>query len=90
LTPEEAAIERQYTSLIEGLRSELEEDRFERCFLAIAQGMAANPGINIESCLPDVFVARAFEVAVRLHGAARPVDIPEDEEPNDRSPLVMP
>lgn len=81
VTPDEARIENQYSSLIENLREELQQDRFERYLLAIAQGMAANPNINIDSCRPDLFVLRAIELALGLsEAAAAEVDEGDDED----------
>ncbi len=86
VTPDEARIELQYQSLLENLRAELEQDRFERYLLAVTQGMAANPGINIETCKAEAFVIRALELATGLSEASAP-EVDDDEEP---SPLVVP
>lgn len=89
LTPEEAAIDRQYAGIIEGLRAELEQDRFERYLLAIAQGMAANPAVQIESCRPEDFVVRAFDLATGLSEAAS-ADDDQDDNDTDRPRIVQP
>lgn len=81
LTPDEERLEAQYASLIEDLRAELEQDRFERFLLAVTTGMAANPGINVETCKSEAFVQRAFELALGLSEASAPdVDDDDDEE----------
>lgn len=86
-TEDERRLEAQYESLFQNLREELKADRFERFLLAIAQGMSANPGINIESCRGEAFTVRAIELAQGLCDATDPdVDDGEDES----SPIVEP
>lgn len=89
VTPDEARIERQYESLFQNLREELQQDRFERFLLAVTQGMAANPGIQVETCKTEDFVTRAFELALGLSEAAAPEgDDVDDDDPASR--LVVP
>lgn len=80
LTPEEAAIDRQYAGVIDSLRAELAQDRFERFLLAVVQGMAANPTLNIESCARRLFVERAFELALAAEEASRSFEQDEQDE----------
>lgn len=75
LTPEEAAIDKAYAGIIDGLRV---EQRFHQCLLAVSQGMAANPALQIDTCAPRAFVERAFELASALAAAA--VDDEDDED----------
>ena len=92
LTDDEERMEAQYASMVDGLRAELEQDRFERFLLAVTQGMAANPGINIESCRAETFVVRAFELALGLSEASATTTDDEGDE-GDRKPesrLVLP
>lgn len=74
LTSSEAAIDKAYASLIEGLRG---ERLFERCLLAVAQGLAANASLQIDACTPRAFVERAVELATALAEAA---DVDADDE----------
>ena len=79
VTPDEARLEQQYGALVEDLRAELEQDRFERFLLAVTCGMAANPGINIESCRAEGFVVRAVELALGLSEASA-ADVDDDDD----------
>lgn len=83
LTPEEAAIDRAYAGIIAGLRV---EKRFHACLLAIAQGMAANPSLQIDTCAPRAFVERAFELASALSEAA---DMDADDDDDDDAPRIL-
>jgi hypothetical protein len=94
LTPEEAAIDHAYASMIDGLRAELEQDRFERYLLAVAQGLAANPHVDPHdlraSGKREWFVTYAFALALGLSEAAAPdVDDEADERPVPASRLVL-
>lgn len=81
LTPDERAIDQAYAGIIAGLRS---EQLFQRCLLAVAQGLAANPSLQIDTCATRAFVERAFELASALSEAAD-VDADDDEaEPTRR------
>jgi hypothetical protein len=88
LTPDEARIEAQCASLVDNLREELAQQRFERFLLSVVEVVAANPGINIETCRADAFVGRAFELAL---GLLREVSDPEgaDDEDDDGAPRVV-
>jgi hypothetical protein len=89
LTPEEAAIDRQYASAFESLRVELQADRAERVLLAVLQGLAANPPINIDACRADLYAERALELARAVAATAFP-DEPEDDAARTASVLVRP
>lgn len=91
LTGDEQRLELQYQSLFEDLRQELQQDRFERYLLAIAQGMAGDPNIlitNEESVRR--FVLRAFTLATALSEAADPSDDTNEEEDDSASRIVTP
>ncbi len=91
LTPEEAAIKRQYASLIENLRAELEQDRFERFLLAVVQGLAANPTFaNLEMSTTRSFVEHAFALACATEEASRSFEQDEAAEAAAGSRLVQP
>lgn len=74
LTPDERAIDQAYAGIIAGLRT---EQLFQRCLLAVAQGLAANPSLQIDTCATRAFVERAFELATALAEAA---DADDEEE----------
>lgn len=85
---DEERIERQYQSLFENLRAELQRDRFERYLLAVVQGLLANPNyIKLSADAAETFTVLAFNLATALSEAASPETDVEDESP---SPLVVP
>lgn len=82
LTSEEAAIDKAYAGIIAGLRT---EQLFQRCLLAIAQGLATDPSLRADT---RAFVERAFELASALSEAA---DTDADDQDDDAvSRLVVP
>jgi hypothetical protein len=91
LTPEEAAIERQYESLFENLREELKQDRYERFLLAIASGMASDPSLLITDAKSvERFVLRAMTLASALSDATDPDPDVDEEADDEPSRIVTP
>lgn len=88
LTADEARLERQYASLIDDLRAELEQDRFERYLLAVTQGLLA--GDPASGHHTEKFVEQAFHLALALSEAAPEVDEADDDGAQPATRLVVP
>lgn len=86
LTPEEAAIDRAYAGILASLR---DEQLYQRCLLAVAQGLAANPVIQADTCASHLFSARAAELATALLAEAQ-LGVPEEEDDDPARRLVTP
>jgi hypothetical protein len=91
LTPEEAAIDRQYASLFENLREELKQDRYERFLLAVVTGMTSDSSLLLRDAADvERFVVRVMTLASALSDATDPDPDVEDDAPKEEPRIVTP